>query len=108
MSSQLRRAVWVTLCVSLASAGAVALPRNAAAQESTEVKLEEVTVSASRRAGATALQTTPITVTAVTSQDIDRLAAKDISGLAISVPASASLTLSSTRTRRSACRSTTS
>src|SRR5688572_10578912 len=86
MSIQLRRAVWVTLCISLAGTGAVALPRNAAAQESTEVKLEEVTVSASRRAGATALQTTPITVTAVTSQDIDRLAAKDISGLAISVP----------------------
>ncbi len=86
MPSQLKRAVGITLCASLAGAGSAAWPAGAAAQDSAETRLEEVTVSATRRAGATALQTTPITVTAVTSTDIDRIAAKDISALAVTVP----------------------
>lgn len=86
MSSQLIRAVSVALRVALAAGSpALILPAVATADQA-ESKLEEVTVSASRRAGETALQTTPITVTAVTTEDIDRLVAKDISGLAISVP----------------------
>jgi iron complex outermembrane receptor protein len=85
MASQLSRAVSIALRVALATgSAAVVLPPVALAQA--EVKLEEVTVSASRRAGETELQTTPITVSAVTSQDIDRLVAKDISGLVVSVP----------------------
>jgi len=64
----------------LSSAGMQA----AIAQE--EVKLEEVTVSATRGASDTNLQRTPVSVSAVTAADIDRLVAKDISGLASSVP----------------------
>ncbi len=87
MSSQLRRAVSIALRVALtAGAAAIALPQAAQAAEEGAIKLEEVTVSATRRAAETELQTTPITVTAVTSQDIDRLVAKDISGLVVSVP----------------------
>lgn len=51
-----------------------------------EAKLEEVTVSATRGATDTNLQRTPISVSAVTATDIDRLVAKDISGLASAVP----------------------
>ena len=51
----------------LSSAGMQA----AIAQE--EVKLEEVTVSATRGASDTNLQRTPVSVSAVTAADIDRL-----------------------------------
>jgi iron complex outermembrane receptor protein len=47
--------------------------------------LEEVTVTATRRVE-TNLQETPISVSAVTSADIERMVAKDISGIASSVP----------------------
>ena len=47
--------------------------------------LEEVIVTATRRAE-TNLQITPISVSAVTSDDIDRMVAKDISGIAAMVP----------------------
>ena len=60
----------------------------ASAQEtspSSAAQLEDVIVTATRRAD-TNLQTTPISVTAVTSSDIERMVAKDISGLASSVP----------------------
>jgi iron complex outermembrane receptor protein len=49
-------------------------------------QLEEVMVTASRRAGETSLQETPVSVSAVTEADINRLVARDISGLASSVP----------------------
>jgi len=48
-------------------------------------QLEEVIVTATRR-GDTNLQTTPISVSAITANDIERSVAKDISGLASSVP----------------------
>jgi iron complex outermembrane receptor protein len=47
--------------------------------------LEEVLVTATR-AGITNLQQTPVSVSAVTSDDIDRMVARDISGIASSVP----------------------
>ena len=47
--------------------------------------LEEVLVTATR-AGITNLQQTPISVSAVTAEDIDRMVARDISGIASSVP----------------------
>jgi len=47
--------------------------------------LEEVTITATRRVD-TNLQTTPVSVSAVTASDIERAVAKDISGLAASVP----------------------
>ncbi len=47
--------------------------------------LEEVLVTATR-AGITNLQQTPVSVSAVTAQDIDRMVARDISGIASSVP----------------------
>ncbi len=63
----------------LAAAAAPALM----AQDSTG--LEEVLVTATR-AGITNLQQTPVSVSAVTAQDIDRMVARDISGIATSVP----------------------
>jgi iron complex outermembrane receptor protein len=47
--------------------------------------LEEVLVTATR-AGVTNLQQTPVSVSAVTTEDIDRMIARDISGIASSVP----------------------
>jgi iron complex outermembrane receptor protein len=47
--------------------------------------LEEVLVTATR-AGVTNLQQTPVSVSAVTTEDIDRMVARDISGIASSVP----------------------
>ncbi|HET9694717.1 MAG TPA: TonB-dependent receptor [Steroidobacteraceae bacterium] len=47
--------------------------------------LEEVLVTATR-AGITNLQQTPVSVSAVTTEDIDRMIARDISGIASSVP----------------------
>jgi iron complex outermembrane recepter protein len=49
------------------------------------VGLEEVLVTATR-AGITNLQQTPVSVSAVTAEDIDRMVARDISGIATSVP----------------------
>jgi iron complex outermembrane receptor protein len=84
MSIQLRRAISTALRVALA-AGAVASAPQAMGAE-TETKLEAVTVSATRAAIETELQTTPISVSAVTSKDIDRLIARDLSGIASAVP----------------------
>ena len=60
----------------------------AAAQETSPTsaaQLDEVTVTATRRIE-TNLQTTPVSVSAITANDIQRMVAKDISGLASSVP----------------------
>jgi iron complex outermembrane receptor protein len=56
-----------------------------AAQEQQPIGLEEITVTATRRAE-TNLQETPISVSAVTANDIDRAVAKDLSGIAALVP----------------------
>jgi len=48
--------------------------------------LEEVLVTATRRSGETDLQSTPVSVTAVTTSDIDRMVARDLSGIAATVP----------------------
>jgi iron complex outermembrane receptor protein len=85
MSIQLRRAISTALRVALA-AGAVANVPQAAGAEAEAAKLEAVTVSATRSAIETALQTTPVSVSAVTTKDIDRLIAKDLSGIASAVP----------------------
>ena len=69
-----------------ASAMAMTIAAAQAQQTGDETRLEEITVTAQRGATETNLQTTPISVSAVTSADIDRLVAKDISGLASSVP----------------------
>jgi iron complex outermembrane receptor protein len=74
------------LAIALALAGATApaaFAQTAPAQQSTG--LEEVTVTATRRVE-TNLQETPVSVSAVTSGDIERMVAKDISGIASSVP----------------------
>ena len=47
--------------------------------------LEEVLVTATR-AGITNLQQTPVSVSAVTAEDIDHMVARDISGIAPYVP----------------------
>lgn len=58
--------------------------QNVGAQEA-GAALEEVTVSATRRTD-TNLQTTPISVSAITATDLERTAAKDISSMALQVP----------------------
>jgi iron complex outermembrane receptor protein len=67
---------------------AAAAPAALQAQEETTpaaAGLEEVLVTATR-AGITNLQQTPVSVSAVTTEDIDRMIARDISGIASSVP----------------------
>jgi len=86
MSSELRRAVSVALRVALAAGAAAAVLPQAATAQTAEVRLEEVTVTAARRARETELQSTPISVSAVTAGDIQRMVARDISGIASAVP----------------------
>jgi iron complex outermembrane receptor protein len=69
----------------LAGAASLAVYAPVIAQEAAG-GLEEVLVTATRAAAETNLQETPVSVTAVTSNDIDRLIARDISGVASSVP----------------------
>jgi iron complex outermembrane receptor protein len=86
MSSDLRRAVSTALRVALASgAAAVALPHAAQAAEGT-VRLEEVMVTATRAAAETDIQTTPVSVSAVTSNDLTRLVARELSDISSTVP----------------------
>ncbi len=88
MSSDLRRAVSLVVRAALtAGTAAAALPQLAAAEAAEGAPaLDAVMVTATRQAGETDIQTTPVSVSAVTAADIDRLVAKDISGLASSVP----------------------
>jgi iron complex outermembrane receptor protein len=85
MSIEVKLAVARTLGITMAALAATAVTPPALAQSET-ARLEEVTVSATRAAVETALQTTPISVTPVTASDIERLVAKDLSGIAIAVP----------------------
>jgi iron complex outermembrane recepter protein len=72
----------------LASAAGLAPMMSHAADEPTTNTsgLEEVLVTATRAANETNLQQTPISVSAVTASDINRMVAKDLSGIASSVP----------------------
>ncbi|MDH4311561.1 MAG: TonB-dependent receptor [Gammaproteobacteria bacterium] len=76
------RSTPIARIVSAVLAAAAVAP--AVAQEAS-VGLEEVLVTATR-AGITNLQQTPVSVSAVTAEDIDRMVARDISGIASSVP----------------------
>ena len=86
MSIQLRRAVSGSLRLTALAGIAVVLVPQPACAAAEGAQLEDVMVTATRRAAETALQETPVSVSAVTTADIDRLVAKDISGLATSVP----------------------
>jgi iron complex outermembrane receptor protein len=86
MSIELRRAVSVALRAALvAGAAASALPQ-AARADAEQIKLEEVTVTATRRAGETDVQTTAIAVSAVSSADLDRMFISNLSQMAGTVP----------------------
>ena len=78
------KATQITRIVSAVLAAAAGTAPVAALGQA-ESGLEEVLVTATR-AGVTNLQQTPISVSAVTADDIDRMVAKDISGIATSVP----------------------
>jgi len=78
-----RRTPIATVVSAVLASAATLAPGSVAAQSSGV--LEEILVTATRR-GETNLQETPVSVTAVTSSDIDRLIARDLSGLASSVP----------------------
>ena len=73
------------VAAALASAAGLSAGTPAFAQEAGG-GLEEVLVTATRRASETDLQSTPVSVTAVTNTDIDRMVAHDISGVASAVP----------------------
>ena len=73
------------VAAALASAAGLSVGTPAFAQEQGG-GLEEVLVTATRRASETDLQSTPVSVTAVTNTDIDRMVAHDISGVASAVP----------------------
>jgi iron complex outermembrane recepter protein len=72
------------VATALGLATLAAVPGIASAQQSGS--LEEILVTATRRSSETDLQTTPVSVTAVTTSDIDRMVARDISGIAAAVP----------------------
>ncbi|MCX7054221.1 MAG: TonB-dependent receptor [Proteobacteria bacterium] len=76
------RSTPIARIVSAVLAAAAVAP---AAMAQDAVGLEEVLVTATR-AGITNLQQTPVSVSAVTAEDIDRMVARDISGIASSVP----------------------
>ena len=82
MTSRIHHRTHLSRAVALALAAAAFAP---AVQAQDSEGLEEVTVTATRRTE-TNLQTTPVSVSAVTASDIERAVAKDISGLAASVP----------------------
>ena len=71
--------------VTAAIAVAVLMPVTSQAQDSGAV-LEEILVTATRRAGGTNIQTTPVAVTAIGAQDFTELFAHDIGGIAQLVP----------------------
>ena len=83
MTSRIHHRIYLRQAIALALAAAALAP---AVQAQESEGLEEVTVTATRRTD-TNLQTTPVSVSAVTASDIERAVAKDISGLAASVPA---------------------
>jgi iron complex outermembrane receptor protein len=86
MTERSRSAPIARIVSAVLAAAAGTVPATSWSQEeSTTGGLEEVLVTATR-AGITDLQQTPISVTAVTSADIDRMVAKDLSGIAMSVP----------------------
>ncbi|MGA1578524.1 MAG: hypothetical protein ACO39S_10110, partial [Steroidobacteraceae bacterium] len=77
MSIALRQAVASSLKAAVfASASAVGFSGVALAQEGAPATLEEVLVTATRSASETDLQTTPVSVTAVTATQIDQFVAK--------------------------------
>ena len=82
MTSRIHHRTHLRQAIALALAAAALAP---AVQAQESEGLEEVTVTATRRTD-TNLQTTPVSVSAVTASDIERAVAKDISGLAASVP----------------------
>ena len=74
------------VAITLTGTGAGPIPGIAVAAETQQTMgLEEVVVTATRRTE-TLLQETPISVSAVTANDIDRMVAKDLSGIAALVP----------------------
>jgi iron complex outermembrane receptor protein len=75
----------LAIAFALATAGMTAGNAHADTAAEAQSGLEEVTVTATRRTD-TNLQETPVSVSAVTSNDIERMVAKDISGIAASVP----------------------
>ncbi len=75
----------INTTLAAAVAVAVLMPATSQAQDSGTV-LEEILVTATRRAGGTNIQTTPVAVTAIGEQDFTELFAHDIGGIAQLVP----------------------
>jgi iron complex outermembrane receptor protein len=86
MISKQSRHTPIARFVAAVLAGAAGLAVASAEAQESGGGLEEVLVTATRAASETNLQQTPISVTAVTNTDIDRLVAKDLSGVASAVP----------------------
>jgi len=72
--------------ITAAIAIAVLMPMTSQAQEDSGAVLEEILVTATRRAEGTDIQTTPVAVTAISADDIDRLVPRDLLAVAIESP----------------------
>lgn len=83
LTAVIQRLVNTALTVTIAFASL--MPVTLHAQESGAV-LEEILVTATRRAGGTNIQTTPVAVTAINGAEIDRLVPRDLLAVAIESP----------------------
>jgi iron complex outermembrane receptor protein len=75
----------INTAVTAAIAVALLMPVTLPAQEAGAV-LEEILVTATRRAEGTDIQRTPVAVTAISADDIDRLVPRDLLAVAIESP----------------------
>ena len=75
----------INTAVTAAIAVALLMPVTSQAQETGAV-LEEILVTATRRAEGTDIQTTPISVSVVNDVQLDRLIARDLQGVAPEAP----------------------
>jgi outer membrane cobalamin receptor len=72
--------------VTLVGQVAVLMPVASQAQEDSATVLDEIKVTATRRVEGADIQTTPISVTALDSDDIDALVPHDLTDIALMVP----------------------
>ena len=76
----------INTVVTAAIAVAVLMPVTSQAQDDSGAVLEEILVTATRRAGGTNIQTTPVAVTALSAEVIDRLVPRDLLAIAVESP----------------------
>ena len=76
----------INTALTMAIAVALLMPVTSPAQEDSATVLDEILVTATRRAEGTDIQRTPVAVTAISADDIDRLVPRDLLAVAIESP----------------------